>query len=145
MRWLGLLVLLGCDRPSTGGDHSIEERYARKEVAELPALLAARDEAKVMTSCGLATSSLDTLPAKLADDVRRLCHVEAPRLQLELAIEAVKQGNAKHPDMAEIHCIQPFLDEALRTIKAHPSSDAGLTHLVAELAALCPAEAAKAR
>lgn len=147
---LGLATLLagGCRERSGRDDPTGEVSFVRRELEELEAGLAARDETKVAIGCLSTTPGLARLPATMKARIEQICHVEAPRLYLTSAVASVKQGMATasgDPDLAAIACMQLLVEDAMTTIAAHPSGDASLQALADEYARLCPAEAAKIR
>jgi hypothetical protein len=142
-----LLIAIGLLACEPKKQPSFEEEWVTKQVAELRTGLAARDEPTVVADCVLIESSIPKVPAKLGDEAKQLCHVEAPRLLLELAIAKVKKDAAENPEYPELiagmSCIQLFVKDAVLTIRTHSPNDAALKALVDEYTKLCPAEAAK--
>ena len=122
-----------------------ERKFIERELPDLRSAFAARSASKVTVGCAIVTSGVDRMPVKVADEIKRLCYVEEPRLHLENAIASTVKGNAEHPGMESISCIQLYVEEAFKTMAAHPSKDAGLQKLADEYTRLCPQEVAKFR
>jgi hypothetical protein len=139
-----LLVCLVPLIAACASEREQEERFVEKELAKLQDAMAARSVTKVTTGCVMVTTSVDHVP-KLADEIKRLCYVEAPRLYLETSIADTIKGNTEHPGMSDINCMQLFVEDAFTTLAAHPTTDAGLKKLVEEYTRLCPGQVAKFR
>jgi hypothetical protein len=122
-----------------------EQEFVEAELAKLQSAFVARSASKVTVGCAIVTSNVEKMPAKLADEIKRLCYVEEPRMHLENAIADTVKGNVEHPGMEDISCIQLYAEDAFKTIAAHPSKDAGLQKLADEYARLCPEQVAKFR
>jgi hypothetical protein len=132
-----LLVVGGCRKrePPIG----FEEEFFAKEVGKLETAVANRDVSGISVGCAIHSTGLDRMPASLTDKITRLCHVEAPRISLEDAIRNVTEWRAKYLNLpSESACIQPFVDDALKTLAAHPPTDPRLTKLLEDYTRLCP-------
>jgi hypothetical protein len=120
-----------------------EEEFVTNEVRELKAALAARDETKVLVGCmSVTTSALSRMPKAKAEEIERLCYVDAPKLFLENAVRDATDAKAKHP---ELSCMQLMAGDAFKAIAKHPTDDAALQKLVDEYTRLCPEQVAKFR
>src|SRR5688572_9535949 len=120
-------------------DNTGEREFVAKEVVELKAALAARDESKVLVGCITTTTGLERIPKAMVEEIERLCYVDAPRLLLENAVREATEAKAKHPDdPAGVNCMQLLASDAFKTIKAHPTNDPALQKLVDEYTRLCP-------
>lgn len=139
-----LLLGLGACKKK-GQDVSAADEFLALQVTELEAAIAKRDISGIFVGCA-GESSIDRMPAAVATKVKRLCHVEAPRIYLEDAIKDATAARAKHPDLpASMTCMQLFVEEALKTVAAHPANDPQLTKLVDDYTKLCPEQVAKIR
>jgi hypothetical protein len=135
------LALGACDKQGGNG----EQEYIAKELGDLKAALAARDESKVVVDCISVTISQPRMPKSIADEIDRLCHNDAPRLLLENAVKDATDAKAKNPDFPQLHCMQLFAADAFKMIPAHPPKDPTLQKLVDDYTRLCPEQVAKFR
>jgi hypothetical protein len=124
---------------------SAEQDYVEKGVASLETALAKGDESRVLVECISASTSVERVPAALADKLRRLCYAEAPRLLLRNAVAGVKRGLAEHPDLADIECMQLLVSDAFELMAKQNPVDPEAQKLADEFTQLCPAEARKVR
>jgi hypothetical protein len=139
---IAMLTFGACNKQ----DNTAERDFVAKEVVELKAALAARDESKVLVGCITTTTGLERMPKTMVDEIERLCYVDAPRLLLDNAVRDAREAKAKYPDdVAGISCAQLLAGDAFATIKAHPMNDPALNKLVDEYTRLCPEQVAKFR
>ena len=133
--------LAACKQQQDSG----EQAYVAKEVVELKAALAARDETKVVIGCISTTTGLERMPKAMVEEIERLCYVDAPRLLLENAVREATEAKAKQPELGDMNCMQLFASDAFKAIKKHPTNDPALQKLVDEYTRLCPEQVAKLR
>lgn len=139
---IAILAFAACRKK----EDTAERDFVSKELVELEAAVAARDESKVIVGCITTKSGLERMPKPMVEKIERLCYVDAPRLLLENAVHDAREAKAQHPDdTLGINCAQLFAGDAFATMKAHPQSDAALDKLADEYAQLCPAQVAKFR
>ena len=122
-----------------------EEEFVTNEIRELKAALAARDETKVLVGCMTVASNVSRMPAAKAQDIERLCHVEAPKLWLENAVRAATEAKAKTPELGDLNCMQLMAGDAFKTLAKHPPNDPALQKLADDYTRLCPDQVAKFR
>jgi hypothetical protein len=137
---IAMLGLGACDK-----DGDPEQQYVTKELAELKAALAARDESKVLVGCISLSSSRPRMPKSITDQIDQHCSVDAPKLLLENAVKDATEAKAKHSELAELNCMQILAADAFEMISAYPPKDPALQKLVDEYTRLCPEQVAKFR
>jgi hypothetical protein len=135
------LAVFGCRKKAD----TSEQDYVAKELVDLKAALAARDESKVLVDCITTTTGLSRMPKAMVTEIEQACYVDAPRLLLENAVRDAREAKASHPDLAGMNCMQLMAGDAFKTLKAHPTNDPALQKLVDEYTSLCPDEVAKFR
>lgn len=147
--WCFVVAVVGvaCKKKegASGDVSSSEQAYVEKEVASLEAALAKGDESGVLVECMATDTSLERMPAALADKIRRLCYAEAPRLMLRNAVADAKKNQGEHPELGDINCMQLFVTDAFKSMAKQSAIDPEAQKLADEYAQICPAQAQKAR
>jgi len=139
-----LLVSVACKPKSD--DLGTERAFVAKEVAKLEAAFATRAESGVLVGCTVTTNGLERMPPALAEKIKKLCFVDAPKLFLENAIADVKAKQANGPvELADLNCFQLLIRDAFELHAKSTPPDPAVQKLVDEYTALCPKEAAKQR